>query len=194
MEAAPAMPFVGIESEFLFEFPIVALDSPALMRHIDPFVEHAGVWEQRKDKIWFVPSRQRTVWYADSERACASALTLKGCRFAVRRGCTAGRPRPRFCPMPRSPAAPRPPSVGLASETRCRRLPRSCPPPGLSLIHLRTRRSIWSSEYPSLATKMILRLMPRARRQWIHAGYNGLDTLALHRQLHPRHNPVALQT
>ena len=54
---------------------------------------------KRQDSIWFVPSRQRTVWHADPVRARASALTLKGCRFAVRRGCTAGRPRPRFCPI-----------------------------------------------------------------------------------------------
>ena len=48
MEATPAMPFVGVESGFLFEFLIVALDPPALMRHINPFVERAGVWKRRQ--------------------------------------------------------------------------------------------------------------------------------------------------
>ncbi len=48
MEAAPATPFAVVESEFLFELLVVALDSPALMRHIDPFVERAGAWKRRQ--------------------------------------------------------------------------------------------------------------------------------------------------
>lgn len=47
-------------------------------------------------RVSLVPSRQLIVWNAPAGSALASALTFKGCRRAVRRGMTGGRPKPLY--------------------------------------------------------------------------------------------------
>ena len=45
-EAAPAASFVMIQPEFLFEFLIIPLDAPALIRSADQFIECRGLGQR----------------------------------------------------------------------------------------------------------------------------------------------------
>src|SRR5438270_5769967 len=48
MEAAPAAPFVVPKPDFLLEFKIVALDTPAQLGEVDEFAEADIGWQRRQ--------------------------------------------------------------------------------------------------------------------------------------------------